>query len=239
MNQFLRPMLGATFALALTSVSAQAATIALWNFESPNPADATAAIYPNAIAPAIGSGNAKGVHASAATAWTTPVGNGSTDSFSSNTWAVGDYYEFSTNTTGFSGINVSWDQTSSNTGPRDFKLAYSTNGTTFTDFFTGITVLANAAPNPTWTSGTVNAVFNFTANLASVIALNNQTNVFFRLIDTSTVSANGGAVAAGGTSRVDNFTISGTSTPVPLPAAVWLLGSALGGISVLRRRAGV
>src|SRR5215211_892063 len=78
--------------MALPMQSALAATaITQWNFESPNPADATdAATYPNTIAPAVGTGNAGGVHASATTDWTTPVGNGSADSFSTNTWSVGD-----------------------------------------------------------------------------------------------------------------------------------------------------
>ena len=65
---------------ALPMHSAQAAAIfTQWTFESPNtPAGATAATYPNAISPAVGTGNAGGVHTSASTAWSTPVGNGST-----------------------------------------------------------------------------------------------------------------------------------------------------------------
>ncbi len=114
----------AVCAVFIPGGTVSAATISMWTFEAPNtPANATAALYPDAIAPAIGTGNARGVHASSATAWSTPAGNGSTDSFSSNNWAVGDYYEFNTSTAGFVGVSVSWDQASSNTGPRDFKLA--------------------------------------------------------------------------------------------------------------------
>ena len=45
--------------MAVPTQSVLAATIiAQWNFESPNPADATdAATYPNTIAPASGTGN--------------------------------------------------------------------------------------------------------------------------------------------------------------------------------------
>jgi VCBS repeat-containing protein len=200
--------------MALPIQSALAATtIAQWNFESPNPADATdQATYPNTIASATGTGNAGGVHASAATDWTTPVGNGSADSFSSNTWAVGDYYQFRVSTTGYTGIQVSWDQTSSGTGPRDFKLAYSTDGTNFTDFGSPYTVLANASPNPVWNATTSSALYTTTRDLSAVTAVDNQTDVYFRLIDTSTTSASGGTVATGGTNRVDNFTVS--SNPI-------------------------
>ena len=124
MNKFLFKTFSAITILALVLMalpvqSAKAATIiAQWNFESPNPADATdAATYPNAIPPAVGAGNTGGVHTSAATDWSTPVGNGSANSFSSNNWAVSDYYEFTVSTLNFTGIQLSWDQASSNTGP--------------------------------------------------------------------------------------------------------------------------
>ena len=199
--------------MALPMQSAKAATtLAQWTFESPNtPADATAATYPNLIAPALGSGNAGGAHASTSTAWSTPVGNGSAESFSTNNWAVGDYYQFSVSTSNYAAIQVSWDQTSSNTGPRDFKLAYSTNGTTFTDFGSPYIVLANgAAPNPAWNGTTASSAYSFNRDLSAITAIDNQANVYFRLIDTSTTSASGGTVAGTGTNRVDNFTISGT-----------------------------
>jgi hypothetical protein len=164
---------------ALPIQNAQAvSTIAQWNFESPNPADATGATYPNAIAPATGSGNAGGVHASASTAWSTPAGNGSTDSFSSNNWAVGDYYQFSTSTASFTGISVSWDQTRSSTGPSQFKLAYSTDGTTFTDFGSPYTISAI-----TWSSSTSVGTSSFAFDLSAITDLNNKATVYFRLID--------------------------------------------------------
>jgi uncharacterized protein len=190
--------------------------IAQWTFESPNtPAAATAAVYPNAIAPAIGSGNAEGVHTSASTAWSTPVGNGSAYSFSSNNWSVGNYYQFSTSTAGFTGISVSWDQTGSATGPRDFKLAYSTDGTNFTDFYS----YSLPSPAVSWSSGSTSLATKFSSDLSAVTALDNQATVYFRLINTSTVSINGGTVATGGTCRVDNFTVRGTGDPAPYVAS--------------------
>lgn len=214
------------FGLALAMLhapSANAEVITQWTFEAPNtPADATGAVYPNSIAPAIGTGNAGGTHASALTAWSTPSGNGSTDSFSSTNWGVGDYYQFATSTTGFSSIAVSFDHASSNTGPRDFQFQYSTDGSAFTTFASYF-VLANASPNPFWNPTTGSALYGLSFDLSSVTALNNQANVFFRLSNSSTVSANGGVVATAGTSRVDNFTV----TAVPEPSSLMLMASAI------------
>ncbi|HET9906365.1 MAG TPA: ExeM/NucH family extracellular endonuclease [Anaerolineales bacterium] len=205
MNKLLFKMFSSITILALVLMALPvqyalaATTIAQWTFESPNnPAGATAATYPNAIAPATGTGNAGGVHASSSTVWSTPAGNGSTLSFSSNNWAIGDYYQFSTSTSTYTDIQVSWHQTRSSTGPSDFKLAYSTDGTNFTDFDT-YTIPAN-----TWsTSGSPVVGSIFTRDLSAVTSIDNQANVYFRLISTS---AAGGT---GGTNRVDNFTVSG------------------------------
>lgn len=192
-------ILAMMMALPAQSAGAAATVIAQWNFESPNPADATdLAVYPNSVAPAIGAGNAGGVHASALTDWTTPVGNGSADSFSSNNWGIGDYYEFSTSTLNYTGIQLSWDQTRSSTGPSDFKVAYSTNGTTFTDFDTYVIAAL------TWSSGSPVSGSVFSRDLSAVTALNNQANVYFRLIATSAASGTAGS------NRIDNFTVSGT-----------------------------
>src|SRR6478672_8109124 len=68
-----------------------------------------------------------GFHASSATVWSQPAGNGSPRSLSSNNWAVGDYLQFSFSTSGFSGISLTWDQVGNANGPRDFKVQYSLN----------------------------------------------------------------------------------------------------------------
>jgi hypothetical protein len=211
-------------ALGLMSGAAHATFVAQWTFETSLPATA------GPFTAEVGTGSASGFHAGAST-YSSPAGNGSAHSFSSNTWSVGDYYQFSTSTLGYSGISLSWDQTGSNTGPANFKLAYSTNGTSFTDF------LNYSVINSAWSSGTAVATTSFSSNLATVTPLNNQSAVYFRLIDTSTTAINGATVAPAGTGRVDNFTVNGTGTAVvPVPPSAGLLAAGLGMLGFIARR---
>jgi hypothetical protein len=208
--------------------AAHADILADWTFETTQPTTA------GPFAPDIGSGAASGHHASTST-YSSPAGNGSAHSFSSNTWAVGDYYQFSTSTVGDSSISLAFDQTSSSTGPKDFELEYSTNGTTFTNI-SQYAVLSNGSPNAAWTASSNNPAYTFTNSLSSISALDNQANVYFRLVDLDTTSAGGGTVGTAGTDRVDNVVISGIAAPVPLPAGLWLFGSGLAGLAAAKRR---
>lgn len=218
--------------LAMVSLSSAQGPIAQWTFEINTPADLTGSATISGIAADVGNGPASGVHASAATAWTTPAGNGSANSLSANTWGVGDYFQFQTSTIGFSGIFLSFDQTSSGTGPRDFELRYSTDGNNFTTFG-AYTVLANGgAPNPAWNTTTPSSAYSFSYDLSSVTALDNASDVYFRLVDTSTTSANGGTVGTAGTDRVDNFTVA----PVPEPSTCLLVGFGTLALLLVRRR---
>ena len=226
-----KPLLSAIAILALaSSVQVHADTIAQWTFETSAPTTA------GPLSPEAGSGSALG-HGTSLT-YSSPAGNGSSHSFSAANWSVGDYYQFQVSAANFSNIQLSFDQTSSNTGPRDFKLAYSTNGTTFFDVTT-YSVLANASPNTPWASGTPRqAAYTFTDDLSSIDDLNGATTVYFRLIDTDTTSANGGAVGTGGTDRVDNVLITGVAA-APEPSS-WALGAlATLGFAFLRSRRSV
>jgi hypothetical protein len=180
---------------------------ARWTFETSQPTATDEEVITD-IAPETGTGNARGVHDSELTDYSSPVGNGSAESFSSNRWAVGDFYEFQISTEGYENISISFDQTSSNTGPRDFGISYSTTGIEPFDT-TGITytVLANDSPNPTWSSESPHAEFSYQFDLSGFPELDDQATMFLRLVDLSDTSANGGTVGTSGTSRVDNFSI--------------------------------
>ncbi len=213
------------FLLLGMASTARADVIAAWTFETSQPVTA------GPFAAEVGVGQASGLHTSSATVYSTPAGNGSTHSFSSNTWAVGDYYQFTFSSVGFTNLTLVFDQTSSNTGPRDFQLQTSVDGTNYSNLGSVYSVLANAAPNPTWSPGTNQSIYTLPlVNLPDGI-------VGIRLVDASTVSANSGTVGTAGTDRIDNVTISGTAA-VPEPTSLVLFG--LGGVGlavgIARRR---
>jgi hypothetical protein len=192
----------------------RANTIAQWTFETSQPATA------GPFAAEVGTGNASSVH-SGTTTYSSPAGNGSAHSFSSNDWLAGDYYQFTTNTLGESGITLSWDQTSSSTGPAQFILQYGTDGTNFTDFSSGsLSDPYTVSTSVGWSSGSSTSLTHYSADLSSISGLNNQATVFFRLVNKVDASD------ARGTDRVDNFTINGVAA-APLPPAVY------GGLSML------
>jgi len=219
-----RTAVAALIAILLAAPSASADTIALWTFESNT--DPTANNRPAEAGSGTASVNTNGTISS-------PAGPGSAKSFSSNGWDVNEYLQFSTSTLGFRNIAVSWDQTGSDTGPKNFSLAYSVNGTSFTEF------ASYQVANEGWSSTGTDASYggDKAFDLTSISALNGAATVYFRLIDTSTTAINpnvaGTPVGTAGTSRVDNFTITGD--PVPLPAAA-TAGTLLLGALTTRRR---
>ena len=199
------------YASGVITVSPAAQQIARWTFEagtSGNPPSATGTTIDN-VSPASGSGVASGFHASSATVWDNPAGNGTLESMSSNNWAIGDYYQFRFSTVGMQDVTLSFEQVSSTSGPRDFQLQYSTDGDAFTNFGTPYAVRANT--NPAWSTLQSSFQDNFSFNLSSVQALNDQANVYLRLVVASNVSTTGGVLGSGGTSRLDNVIVSGTT----------------------------
>jgi len=115
-------------------------------------------------------------------------------------------------------------------------LFYSVNGSSYTQFGANYSVLANASPNPVWNTTTYQAVYTSSIDLSSVTALDNAATVVFRLVDMSTTSANGGTVAAAGTDRVDNFTVSATPVPEPSTLALGLVGGFTCWVALRRKR---
>lgn len=223
----MKRLAGCLSGLVFTCVALHAQTIAQWTFETSVPAGTPGAgVWLTNITAELGQGVASGLHSGAAT-YSTPVGNGSAHSFSANTWNPGDFAQFAVSTVSYDNIGVSFDHVSSSTGPGKFLLQYSTDGSTFTQFGSDYTVLVNTAPNA-WSSNPLNQIFttSYSYDLSSVLGLNNASTVFFRLVDENTVSAGGATVAAGGTSRIDNFSVF----VVPEPQSLSLL---LGGMGLL------
>jgi hypothetical protein len=78
----------------LQPLSNKAQTIAQWTFETTFGGISGTGTSLTGILPEVGTGSASGVHAAAATIWSSPSDNGSAHSFSANTWAVGDYWKY-------------------------------------------------------------------------------------------------------------------------------------------------
>lgn len=165
------------------------------------------------------------VHALAAATYTSPSGNGSQYAFSSNNWSTGDYYQAIVDTTGYTGVTLSWDQARSSTGPASFELVYSLDGgANFTVALASYAVLQSGgggAPG-TWSTATYNALYTSTFDFAGAIDNQSQVIVRFRSLVTA---------ASTGSNRIDNVLFNST---VPTPGAVALLG--LAGVAARRRR---
>lgn len=218
--------------MAVAGSIASADVVALWNIVTPFPTGT--GNVPTGITYSVGAADTgavtvgtelSSVHALPAATYTSPAGNGSTLSFSSNNWSVGDYYQASVSTVGFTGINLSWDQARSSTGPASFTLIMSTDGGSSwsTLLSSYVVVQSGGGGSPaTWSSlGARNPLYTTSV---SVPGADNQASVLFRF------QALVAGSAATGTGRIDNVEITG----VPTPGAMGLLG--LAGFAGLRRR---
>jgi DNA/RNA endonuclease G (NUC1)/PKD repeat protein len=206
-------------------------TNVLWTFESDNINAYNGNIVTTVgnIAADVGSGVATGVHANVLSKWLAVSGNGSVHSWSVDHWTVGDFFQYKVNALGVAGIQLSWDQTSSGTGPRDFQLQWSTNGSVFTAI-NAYTVQANVSNSARifWNPSVYEPADHFSRDLSSITAIENQTNVYFRFTCNSTTNANGGSLTgATGTDRMDNFLVTRTAvTPIQISGGkVWVPGA--------------
>ena len=234
--------LASLLALA-TFTSARADVIAGWTFQTAASTNniigaglATSSTQSGILAD-IGTGTASANHATAATAWSTPSGNGSSNSWSANNWNSGDYFQFQVSTLGFQNITLSYDQVGSATGPKSFGIQYSTDGSGFTTFGSSYSVTSAPSWNPNTVSGAANESFAF--DLSSVTGLNNLAAVYFRVIDQSATTGgaiNLGNVGTGGTGRLDNFLVNGTVVPEPSTLALAVVGGITCLFSLRRKR---
>jgi MYXO-CTERM domain-containing protein len=169
----------------------------------------------------------RSVHALAAATYTSPSGNGSQYAFSSNNWTPGDFYEATFSTTGYTDINISWDQARSSTGPAAFKVFMSLDGgANFSEMFAYTVLQSGGGGAPaTWSTATYNAIYTNTLSLG--LAAENLGQVIVRFQNAEAANS-----AATGSNRIDNIMIY--SGPVPAPGAIALLG--LAGLAVRRRR---
>lgn len=205
----------ALLAAAGIASAANADVLANWTFEVSVPLDAG----PHAAEGGINGGDATGFHADSAAVYSNPVGNGSLESFSSNTWQANDYYQFTTSTVGYQDITFQWSQTRSSTGPGDFRVQYSTDGLSFTD------LLNYTIDAITWSSVSFNPDSVF-GPIALPSDADDQATIYVRL--TSNVAGSSTA----GTNRVDDIFINGTL--ITAPGALALVG--LSGLVAARRR---
>lgn len=152
----------------------------------------------------------RSVHASTQTTYTSPQGNGSQYSFSSNNWSPGDYYEISFATTGLVGtFGLSWNQARSSTGPDNFKVSISVNSGPFEDLgnYTVLQSGGGGAPG-TWSSTTYNSLYTHSLSLGTAPA--NASSVFIRFINVETSVS-----PAAGSSRIDDIQVTYAAIPEP------------------------
>jgi len=225
-----KPFLVAVAVGLAATASASASIVAGWTIPTAVPAATTGSSYTYGAADTgdVTAGTSlSAFHTLAATTWSSPSGNGSQYSLSSNNWSVGDYYQITVSTVGYSDIYLAWDQTRSSTGPSSFRVDMSTDGTNFTTILASYSVIqAGLTGTNTLAWSTANGVQSaFTTTIASIAGADNQASLTFRFVNLSTV-------ATGGTNRIDNIVVS--SGPVPAPGAIALLG--LAGLATRRRR---
>lgn len=232
MNPTLLPCCATLLAITQLPVSA-ATTLSSWSFETNQPGTLSNAASGPLIAAESGVyaafSSMQGIHSSADSDWSAPLGNGSATAYSSNNWNTGDSYQFITRTSGYSSITIAFDQIASNSGPRNFNLLYSLNGTQFFVAPGSTYTLANAS----WNATTRNNNSAYSIDLSGISSLNNQPSIWLRLAQIDTTSVGGGFVVSSGTSRIDNISITAA---IPEPSTSLLTALALPALLRRRRR---
>ena len=223
-------------AIALSSLAAQADTLALWNF---NDSDLVVDLGAGTAA-LVGGTSTSGFNSGGTSSDPVQPGIGwSISSFAAQ--GSGDKTRgasFTVSTLGYENIRFSYDMRHSNTAAGHEVVQYSVDGSTFVDLVTYGTDNLGAP---------IVFALGRGADLSAIAAADNQATLRLRVVATfapgtsSYASSNTGAsYGTSGTWRFDMVSISGTPIPaVPEPATTALL---LGGLALLgalaRRRAG-
>ncbi|MCI0748129.1 MAG: hypothetical protein L0Y58_22210 [Verrucomicrobia subdivision 3 bacterium] len=195
--------------------TARADLIAQWTFNSTS--DDTN-VATGATLPSFGIGNASligGVTAIFATGSPSDPATNDNSGWNTRTYAPQGSdnkargVEFRVSTEGFESIMVSWAQRNSSTASRYVRFQWSSDGTNFVDGM----VVSNSVQE---------TYFDYTADLNSIPALNNNANFSFRLVaefESTAIgagatqyvaTASGSSYATAGTLRYDMVTISGS-----------------------------
>lgn len=163
-------------------------------------------------------------HADALATHSIPTGNGSHNAWSSNFWRLNDAYLFHTSSSGFESLTISFDQTRSSTGPRNFRLDFTLDGTLWTPI---TTYVVSALP---WSPTTWLPASSFGPFPLPTLA-DNQPSLTLRLLNTTTGSA------PSGTNTIDNIHLSATPIqPIPEPTTPLTLLAAASLTTLSRRR---
>ncbi len=136
-----------------------------------------------------------------------PAGNGSTDSWSFNSWSQGaldpnDYFGFKVDLSSYGHITLSFDERRSSTGIHNFEIHYSIDGTNFTQIASTVT---NVPDNESWRPHT----FDFGFETPVDLAIRGQSTVYFRIYGYN-------AEGTTGTWRIDNVTFSAQTNATAL-----------------------
>jgi hypothetical protein len=181
--------------------------------------------------PSSGTGTAQAIGGTVVSAYTAgsptdPLGTGGVGNFAwtLNTWTGGSTetagVQFNVSTAGKGSIVVSWDAYPSNTGPKYYRLLYTSDGSVATPVWTPYTATGSGTEsglyvNPAGGSWTIQNQ----ADLSGVPELQNNPNAAFRLVSahapgTSAYAAaqSGSTAGSGGTLRLDMVTVSGVAS---------------------------
>ena len=171
-------------------------TIVSWDFENKDPV-ADAGIAANLTTEI--TTNSTGVVGYPAQSY--PTGWYSTNNTQWNNGQNQKYWQISISTLGYGHLKLSSNQQSSNSGPRDFKILFSNDGSSWSDPGIEILVMNDA------TTGVLNDV-SLPSNC------DNQPALYIRWLMTSNSPVSGKTINIGGTSRIDDIIIDGCLLPV-------------------------